>query len=31
VNPPVAVDPDAKHGEEVEKLRLVMLTPLPLL
>lgn len=31
VNPPVAVDPDAKHGEEVEKLRLVMFTPLPLL
>jgi hypothetical protein len=31
VNPPVAVEPAAKHGVAVEKFRLVIVTPLPLL
>src|ERR1700688_4119526 len=31
VNPPVAVEPEAKHGLEVVKFRLVTLTLLPLL
>lgn len=31
VNPPVAVEPEAKQGDDVVKLRLVMVTSLPLL
>src|ERR1700738_1517127 len=31
VNPPVAVEPEAKHGLEVVKFRLVTLTLVPLL